>query len=97
MSKYPSKTKELPTSAFFAILYPTSVTIPGDERSRTNPGHGYPEHTVSGWSIETFPNREEWEEKVKELGGRVYPKEFKAVQILPFATKQTISIEIEQE
>lgn len=32
----------------WAIIQDHRVTIPGDERSRTNPGHGYPEF------IETF-------------------------------------------
>ena len=30
---------------FYSVLIKNSVTIPGDERSRTNPGHGYPEST----------------------------------------------------
>lgn len=28
-----------------AVLYEESEYIEGDERSRTNPGHGYPAHT----------------------------------------------------
>jgi hypothetical protein len=39
--------KDIPDKPHFAlILYSsTSVHIEGDERSRTNPGHGYPAHT----------------------------------------------------
>ncbi|BBA65246.1 predicted ORF [Xanthomonas phage XacN1] len=33
----------------YLLIDSTSVFIPGDERSRTNPGHGYPERT------ETYP------------------------------------------
>jgi hypothetical protein len=29
----------------YAVIEETHTTIPGDERSRTHPGHGYPEHT----------------------------------------------------
>lgn len=32
----------------------TDVYIPGDERSRTNPGHGYPEHTDQYQTTEIF-------------------------------------------
>lgn len=40
---------------FMVIIYDTtSVYVPGDERSRTNPGHGYPEHT------DTFDTFEQW-------------------------------------
>lgn len=31
--------------AKYLAIYTESVFIPGDERSRTNPGHGYPERT----------------------------------------------------
>ncbi len=39
---------QVPSGPHFALLIYTSesVTTPGDERSRTNPGHGYPEHTT---------------------------------------------------
>lgn len=47
---------DVPNEPHFAvILYGTrSVHIPGDERSRTNPGHGYPAHT------DTFDDIEHW-------------------------------------
>ena len=47
---------EVPEGPHFAVLVydKKSVYIPGDERSRTNPGHGYPEHT------EEFDSFEHW-------------------------------------
>lgn len=50
------KVSDIPTGRHFAVLiYKTaSVFIPGDERSRTNPGHGYPERT------ETYSDTEHW-------------------------------------
>jgi hypothetical protein len=38
---------DVPDTEHFAILFyeQSSIWVPGDERSRTNPGHGYPEHT----------------------------------------------------
>lgn len=38
---------DVPSDPHFAvIIYGTrNIWVPGDERSRTNPGHGYPEHT----------------------------------------------------
>lgn len=45
---------EIPDKKHFAILIFTtsSVHVPGDERSRTNPGHGYPAHDVTSSSYE---------------------------------------------
>lgn len=39
--------KDFPTVPHLSIIEFGSITIPGDERSQTNPGHGYPEHSVS--------------------------------------------------
>jgi hypothetical protein len=47
---------DVPEGPHYAVLIydKKSVHIPGDERSRTNPGHGYPEHT------EEFDSFEHW-------------------------------------
>ncbi len=34
-------------SDVFAVVYVETHHVAGDERSRTNPGHGYPAHTLS--------------------------------------------------
>jgi hypothetical protein len=45
---------EVPTQEHWAIITSDSVHIPGDERSRTAPGHGYPAHTTKFISYEVF-------------------------------------------
>ena len=40
-----NKPSDIPKEDHFAIIDSNSVYIPGDERSRTNPGHGYPAST----------------------------------------------------
>lgn len=62
----------------YLVLRPTSYTIPGDERSRTNPGHGYPAHTVNAWDIYSFDTKDEWEKEIKSLTKEGY--KFKAIQ-----------------
>lgn len=62
---------DMPTGEHFAILgmYKSSYTIPGDERSRTSPGHGYPEETVQIDNIEYWvcANEEVWVEVISEF------------------------------
>lgn len=43
--KYVHKPEDIPTCEHWAIISGASMHIPGDERSRTNPGHGYPAST----------------------------------------------------
>jgi hypothetical protein len=42
----------------YAVIEETHTTIPGDERSRTHPGHGYPEHTQTSTKFQEFPNED---------------------------------------
>jgi len=49
---------------FVIIVFETeTIHIPGDERSRTHPGHGYPAHdrTVRTPKIYFFKEKTEWE------------------------------------
>lgn len=90
---YPTKVDELPSQPFFAVLVPTAVYIPGDERSRTFPGHGYPESTEYHWHIITFENEEKWQEDISRRMQHARIEPFKAVKILP--ANVTISTTLE--
>ena len=59
---------DVPMCEHWAILKSRSVTIPGDERSRTAPGHGYPESTTRFVDYIAYTDREEFERDLeKEL------------------------------
>lgn len=88
--RFPVMVSELPNEEFYAILFVRSVYIPGDERSRTNPGHGYPGGTENYWNIEVYKNREDWEaEIIKQTNQRTT---FKAVKMTPAKIQTTISV-----
>jgi len=55
---------DVPQGEHYAIVVFGSIWIPGDERSRTNPGHGYPEHTEPRVMYIVFKDREEWEREI---------------------------------
>ena len=42
--KYISQKSDLPNAPHLGVLVFSTRYIEGDERSRTNPGHGYPAH-----------------------------------------------------
>ena len=67
--KYVHSPEDLPPGEHHVIIKFGSITIPGDERSRTNPGHGYPEHTLSTMECIAFESREAWEAEVLQLVG----------------------------
>lgn len=63
--KWCHKPKDVPTEDHYAILEFSSVYIPGDERSRTNPGHGYPAESRPIVEYIVFKNKEEWETEIQ--------------------------------
>ena len=55
---------------YVIVIFKTRVVyFPGDERSRTNPGHGCAEHyeTMEGTDFLVTTNRREWLDKIGEL------------------------------
>jgi hypothetical protein len=47
-----------PTRDHFAVVETVNTTVPGDERSRTDPGHGYAEHTSVSQLYHAFDDEE---------------------------------------
>ena len=56
---------EMPTEPHYAVMTFSSIHIPGDERSRTNPGHGYAAETVLTKAYIVFESRDAWERYTK--------------------------------
>jgi len=68
---------KIPQGEHWVILENNSIHIPGDERSRTNPGHGYPESTEHVVSYVAYTDKAEFEadlahqiEQSRGFGGR---------------------------
>lgn len=85
--KYVSSASELPTEPCFAALVFDSITIPGDERSRTHPGHGYPESTETAIKCITFASKSDMEAWVSQQEERRFgsPKPYRVIEIKPLA------------
>ncbi len=96
-TKYPQTIEDLSDEPYYAIITGDSVYIEGDERSRTNPGHGYPAHTRHSLAMEVYYDRDEWiaEIKRRQSTKTYYTEKFKAVKIEPAKITVTINIGIE--
>lgn len=57
-----------PGTTAYAILTFSTVYIPGDERSRTNPGHGYPASTETTSALYVCKDEEEWLSEIEKRG-----------------------------
>jgi len=80
----------------YAAFIEDSYTVPGDERSRTHPGHGYPEHTVSCTKVREFQNEAEMREFVeRQEKSNVYSKQYRIVKYVPLTVKTTVTVEVQ--
>lgn len=64
-SIYTHSVLDIPKEEHYAILVPRTIHVPGDERSITNPGHGYPAYDVKCWEYLAFKDKAEWTEEIK--------------------------------
>ena len=90
--KFPRSIVELPPQPYYAILTERTIHIPGDERSRTNPGHGYPASTENYLSMTLFEDKEKWEEEIIRLAGRDVI--FQAIKVEPAQITKTTTIKV---
>jgi hypothetical protein len=72
---------DIPHGPHWAIVSTTSITIPGDERSRTHPGHGYPEHTETFITYQAFTSEDEWLQEIETRTLNRYAPSFRALKV----------------
>lgn len=93
--KYCHKLSDIPETEHFAAVSFSTYTIPGDERSRTNPGHGYPESTgISGEYI-AFDDRAECDEWVKSRENRTLSSSsYRIIKATPMKVEKIVTIKL---
>jgi hypothetical protein len=78
----------------FIVLEQDSYNVEGDERSRTNPGHGYPAYTVNYTKAHEINSEEElikWVESNSKYGFRNPYRVFKCEEV---EIKQNLSFSV---
>ena len=67
---YVNRKDEMPGGPHWAIIEFSTINIPGDERSRTHPGHGYPAHSEAVVKYRAYDTESEWAAEVEALERR---------------------------
>lgn len=92
--KYVHSPNDVPQEEHYAILEFGSISIPGDERSRTNPGHGYPASVESKTDYIVFTDKASWLHEIElRLEGKYRPNDNWAPVIVRRA-KITTKVEV---
>lgn len=92
--KWIHKADEVPKGPHFAIFESNSIHVPGDERSRQYPGHGYPASTEYFMSYIAFDTKEEWEADIQERVTRKNADKFVAVQVIPATIETKVVVNV---
>lgn len=93
MAKHVSQYSDIPNGPHFVIFTTRGVYVPGDERSRTNPGHGYPASTENVLGYEAFEDRSDWEARIAYLTER--NQLFSAAHVSPASVKQSVAVDVD--
>lgn len=90
---------QFPEKRSYAIMTMQGVYIPGDERSRTAPGHGYPERTEYYPQLQIFENENEWKEAISKLAESRFgaPKSFRAFIIDPIKVDIKVDVQVSRQ
>lgn len=83
----------------YAIVEFSSVYIPGDERSRTNPGHGYPGRSEAVSHFIVFKNKDAWEREIQHRmskDNRFSSREWVPITFRRPTITTTINVEIKE-
>jgi hypothetical protein len=76
---YVTDKTRMPTTDHFAILEFSSIHIPGDQRSKDAPGHGYPEHSEKVVTYRAYMDRAEWEAEIQRLELNKFSRPYSAL------------------
>lgn len=93
--KYVENKNSFPAASHFAALVFDSIFIEGDERSKTCPGHGYPEHYESVVKYITFTDRADMEKWVNQQELQQYGRRdnYKIIEVRPLTVKLKATVE----
>jgi hypothetical protein len=81
----------------YAAFITRSQTIPGDERSRTNPGHGYPEHTVTSVVVLEFESKADMMKWVEQEEKRSSKLPYRLVEYREFRVRKSVTLEMMED
>lgn len=87
--------RDIPKTPHYAIIEERSVSIPGDERSASHPGHGYPATTEQVWNYIVFPDRASWEAEIVARETRVFKVAYIAIAATPAVITSTVQVHVE--
>jgi len=84
--------KQVQPGRQYSVILFENVHFEGDERSRTNPGHGYPAHTETYSNLLLFDSKEQVENWVIENEER----SFLVMEMIPLQVEKSVKLSLKE-
>ncbi len=85
----------MPKTQHWAVITYGSVHHAGDERSRTNPGHGYPAYSEEIVKYQAFSSEDEWKECIRDY--TIRKETFTAMKVYPAQISTEVNVFVDGE
>jgi len=82
--------QSIPKEPHWAIITETSQYVAGDERSRTHPGHGYPDHYETTIQYTAYLDEDDWNARILRLAE--HNDSFTAIKALPATVRKEVVV-----
>lgn len=86
---------DIPEEQHWAIITTSQIHHEGDERSRTNPGHGYPAYSETVISYQAFDDEHEWKHEIGQLETR--KAAYRAMKVFPANVSTSVNVVVNFE
>lgn len=87
--------EDVPKTTHYAVLEFSSISIPADQRSIDNPGHGYPASTERIVNYTAFKGLEEFRDWVEVADAR--RTSYVPIYVRPVEIERTTSIKVPEQ
>jgi hypothetical protein len=97
MKKYCSSSDHIPKTPHWAIVAFSSYFVPGDERSKSCPGHGYPDGYATSATYIAYDNESEWK---NDIAAKLHPsygspdRNFVAMKVTPANISTEVTVKV---
>ena len=94
--EYVTTKSKFPTQPHWVIMLFTQTHVPGDERSRTNPGHGYAAHTTHHADYQAYLTEEKFLAALEDMEDRGFASDrYVAFKVEPLTVTKTVSVSVD--
>lgn len=92
--QFVSTKDQFPTEPHWVIMKFTTTHVAGDERSQTNPGHGYPAHTVPNVDYRAYLTEEKLLRAIEDIEKGFGNPTYVVFKSEPLTIEKTLSVSV---